>query len=1487
MKRDERQVWCSHSDLPQVLSGLRSLSKHLASPIDELILENNYLPSLPARTFDNLKVLRIMLRQNGLERVSPDWLHGLEDLLMELFVVEPKLRYLPDDSLSRMNALEAITIQTNDLKRLPQISSLRKLRYVQVESVALAELSPRNFKDLPALEKFQISGSKKLRRLEAGLFENLPVLKSINMSHCGVFWIHPRALVDLPELKELSLIHNEIVDAGMVGRACKDLHSLRDLHLDHNRIGVLAKGSFVDLPSLQYLHLSYNNISEIQQGAFHRVPRLKNLQLNNNVLTRIHPQSFIQSSDIALEELWMIDNHVSHISELRSLLDALPRLIYLDMSSNLLETIPFGLLGGHPTLEVLKLNGNKLRYIDMESFMAMPALRELSLRNNFLSNNNQGPLWNLPSLKGLDLSRNKFRRIETKFLANLPSLRRIDVSDNELVAVDQNAFTVTPLIEYVNLSHNNLQFIHPVTFKYSVKLYELDLSQNRLEEFMVDLSEGLEYLHLKLNKLRALPSLSRTTKLYSLKYLDLSYNLIGKLNPLNLKKLPSLKKFYLANNFIQRLEGGVLEGLPKLELLDLKANKIVSLHQDSLRNLNNLIELNLRNNFIETLFTATLQKASKLSRLDVSGNKLVDFLQGNSGFNSNLKHLNISNNFLINMPANIFRMKKLMVLDLSHNRIKHLPVEAFSKLEDLVDLRVSDNFIRELRLSTFSRLRNLKIVYLDRNDIDKIETNTFQSLPSLEMIKLDNNKLSSVPSYTFNNLTMLQVAELQSNNLENLASDAFNLVPNLLFLNLSGNNIRRVEESGLRNVPSLEVLDLSDNAIRRIDSDGLKHMKWLVELKLDENRICEIVGAPFSDMPRLRVISLRRNKLRKVSEKVLDKIRTNIAVFDVDGNPLFCDCNVLWLKVWAEESSTMGPHCSGGSLVRELKLSPSYCKQKPPRDVPNDCEETSNRFSQVPSKYPNLRNISTEHKTNVLAPLPQESEYFYDEYVDYPFNESLSLVSNEEVGVLDRFLRLNHSSLMEHEVSSHVIPGDTPTLYAAPSKNRTKPDIPKEVPHSPSSSGFTFFGVPLPSINFGQLLGGNKDNAAKSDHTMKSLVPVADRKVAIMNVPVMRATTARNFYRLPPSTPFIETGGFRPILPGEGGFRPIFETTTLETDGRRTEITTKVWTSTEKPEDVTWTRTGTQERPRDSSNSASAQVVQKTSSTTDAFEQEIATYTTEMELVTATDKLTTTVRNDEFVVVAESHGIKESSGKNHSEDITPHRNLNSSKILDFVPPKVPIISNTTESTKTTQSEEDEEVYDGLVTEIKASSGEEKPDLETASPTEFSKPNNTMVQTNVSIEKKYPTPITPNGGWDAIASKTKTSGLTLDKIAKVTNATSIPLPKLPMPTLLIPGGLQPHSRSAGRSTIVKVQSPFTTSAAPLVKGPEAKDAREIGETVTLDPKITKLDEVRESWYFANYNKTMSEPYLGVRANGAEKIVVSVSTVLVLVTGILLL
>ncbi|XP_059608216.1 protein artichoke [Phlebotomus argentipes] len=1135
---DEVQIWCSHSDLPRVLTGIKSVAKMMNHrQIDELILENNLLPSFPGRAFSPLRVLRLMLRHNGLERLSSGWLNDLEDSLVEVFIVERNLRSVPIDSLVGLRKLEAVTIQSESLKRAPDFSNLPRLRYVNIQSASLIELSPMGFRQLINLDTVIITGSGKLNRLEAGLFHDLPRLKTIDVSNNGINWIHLRALARLPQLKVLQLSGNRITDAGMVGRAIKDLSNLEVLKLDSNRITTLGEGSFVDLPSLKELHLNSNAITEIHHGAFHRTPNLKIVHLESNYLRRVHPESFLQASGSGVELLHLQENEIGRIEELRSLLDALPRLKFLDLSHNKLEVIPFGALRGHGTLEQLYLDNNMIRMIDRDAFMAMPGLRELRLKNNSLSDILPMPFWNLPGLKGLDLSENHFQKIEPQLLLGLPSLRRLDMSRNTLIDINPAAFMRTPMLETIDLSGNGISALHPATLRNLDRLFEIDISDNHLQEIIPGLPHAVEHITVRNNKIANLGQ-GQTLHLPNARMLDLSGNMLQRLPRGTFQQMPQLKSLNLAQNGILGLDDDSLAGLMRLEMLDLKDNRIVHLHEKSLATIPTLVDLNLQNNRLEEINSQLLVNLPQLKRLDLSRNSISLIPPETFRHTRSIEALDLSSNNMRELPPSLAGLSELREIDLSYNNLAELPPDIVTAWRSLEELRAASNKVTELRSGSFRNLPMLQYLDVSSNEMRSMQLGAIRNLPELQELVLADNHLQDLPERVFENLPSLQAVHLQQNFLSTIAPSSFYRTPSIVYLNLSTNNFRDLEQTGLRSVRSLEVLDLSNNGIRRVSSSPLRQLDWLVEINLDNNRICRVQGEPFASMPRLRVLSLRNNRMTSMPESTFRNLRTNIAILDLDGNPLDCSCGLMWYRSWLLENDLQlpGPRCRDGSMLRDIRLSRSDCQDLDSRNSQLSLPLTNEHgdiFARQIDEGPCEEVPYGEYQGN-LPPSPEESDYF-EKYVDYPLNETHPLLNTSSAPPLNL---------------SHTI------LNMNPDNLRPPPP-----PPGPGAA-FTFFGMPLTTLGLGRLWGQSRGNTERSDNVgsrgrgrvqvyrpddpeLLKLLGKTAKKPPLPDPGAPVAKESPQFYRPYFQTPFhepaqVQTGGFVPMLPGvAGGFKPI------------------------------------------------------------------------------------------------------------------------------------------------------------------------------------------------------------------------------------------------------------------------------------------------------------------------------------------------------------
>ncbi|KAK0158723.1 hypothetical protein PV328_009695 [Microctonus aethiopoides] len=1454
----EFQIWCSHSELPKVLAGLSAVSRFITHPVDELILENNNLPSLPGKVFTSLRVLRLMLRNNRLERVSSGWLEGLHDSLLELFLVEPDLRSLPVDSLDNLQGLEAITIQSRSMKRLPRFSGLSKLRYLQVNSPTLVELSPMNFRDLPNLEQLHLFGSPKLMRLEAGLFRSLPKLTLINITDSSIAWIHPRAFVDLPELREISFENNKIPDASIVGRALTDLTALSILKLDGNKIVRLQEESFIDLPSLNRLYLARNLITEILPGAFQMLPMLRVLDLNHNLINRIHPEFFIQRTGSGLEELWIINNHLNHVNELRAIFEALPRLKFLDVSYNHLEEIPFGALRGHPTLERLHLDHNRLTFLQRETFSTMPALRELRLKNNSLTNLLEAPFWNLPGLKGLDLSENYFRHIEPILLANLPNLRRLDLSGNGIASIEPSSFMDTPALEHLNLSGNAIAVIHPMTMRHLTGLYELDVGWNRLLEVVPALPKNIEHLHLPMNRIVELPALeTQDLVLPALRSLDLSANGIERIPPGAVSELPSLRKLNLGYNSLRLLEDRTFDGLVRLEQLDMQHNRLMSLHGRSFRPLRSLMDLNLRGNRLEVVRSDIFTENVQLQRLDLARNNLAQIPHLTFSNTRDLRELYASHNTLTELPGSLHGLGSLEVLDLSFNKLNILSPETLSSLTSLLELKLVRNKIKELREGAFNRLPRLSFIDLENNELRVIERNAIKNLPELQAIRLGKNRIQAIPTGAFTDLPLLQSAELQENRIQEIAVNAFTNVPNLLLLNLSFNLLPSLEHAGLTNLRSLEVLDVSNNRLTRVTSHSLAAMEWLVELKMDNNRICGIDGTPFDNMPRLRVLSMRSNRMPSVSENAFKRLRSNIAILDIDGNPLSCSCAMLWLRGWLQQSSSDGPRCADGSYFRDMRLSRQDCLQKKQQEpVHPGCDaEMIDESLMSPSHYTDGKPPPAWMNMHKLS---EEQDQFY--MYDYPDNENINdddELSNQEI---NRPTKSPTTIINSVNGPIKFVPTSTtsPKTPGQTSNTHNKKKNPA-IPPSPGSSGFTFFGVPLPNLNF-NLWGNSGKKSLRKDETNNS-------------------RPGRSRYRtFPPTEPEIHRGGFVPLPQSQGGFTPIVnprfvfpkrpKNDSATTHGNRTAMITRVYQATRKK--INEKKSINDEgKIKHKNNEEITDVKTDTSvlSSVTEIRRVPSNVTKKIESLETNNIPTDNSSNDNISALVSSTQKNNNANIDADSDetvILEGKIANvASKIVWTTPKSSLDIINSTESS-TIKSEQQTQQKNIFWDSTEDQASLVKPSITTPMSPEISNRTIFLITTENSI------------GNSTIMSDMNAN----EQIS--TFQTSRALEASALSALLIPGGQVPISgpmmisRPSGRSSIEKIPSPHLSrnysinddvkfiSNETIEKG-TLFDIDIIESSSTQNANIMDDDD-RFNWYFQNYNESNLEPYVGVAYSG---------------------
>ncbi|XP_052443565.1 leucine-rich repeat and fibronectin type-III domain-containing protein 4-like [Carassius gibelio] len=200
-----------------------------------------------------------------------------------------------------------------------------------------------------------------------------------------------------------------------------------------------------------------------------------------------------------------------------------------------------------------------------------------------------------------------------------------------------------------------------------------------------------------------------------------------------------------------------------------------------------------------------------------------------------------------------------------------------------VELRLADNYILEVGGADFANMTGLVDLTLSRNTIHALKPLAFADLESLRSLHLDTNRLTVVGPQDLTGLINLQHLIINNNQLIDVSADAFDdFLPTLEDLDLSYNNLRRVPWESIQNMASLHTLNLDHNLIDQIAEGSFSELYKLSRLDMTSNRLQTLPPDPLFSRSQIGVVS--------------PTPYNSITSLNFGGNPLHCNCELLWLR---------------------------------------------------------------------------------------------------------------------------------------------------------------------------------------------------------------------------------------------------------------------------------------------------------------------------------------------------------------------------------------------------------------------------------------------------------------------------------------------------------------------------------------------------------------------------------------------------------------
>ncbi|XP_059477739.1 toll-like receptor 6 [Neocloeon triangulifer] len=463
-------------------------------------------------------------------------------------------------------------------------------------------------------------------------------------------------------------------------------------------------------------------------------------------------------------------------------------------------------------------------------------------------------------LKELTLEQCKLPKWPSGSLQGLVDLRNLTIHTGNRkwpLEINAGSFKTIRLLEKLDLSQNNLWSLPEGLFCPLVSLVSLNVTHNRLQEIA-----ELGFQVLDASESSTPPPKSRASCGLDVQVLEASHNNFEQLPAKGLGALRRLQELRVTDNEIKSVADKALAGLKNLKVFDVSNNKLVALPPGLFKDCVDIRELKLQNNSLGVLAPGLLAGLEHLQLLDLSRNRLSSTWLDSDTFSGliRLVLLDISYNRITTLNPDFFKdLYTLQILNLEHNLIETLPADTFSPLSNLHTLVLSFNKLANVDPFSFNGLYALSLLSLDNNLFQTLHIDSLRNCTSLQDLNLNGNLLTNVPP-ALHDMRLLRTVDLGENSIEQLESPAFKGMDNLYGLRLIGNQISNLTRRSFADLPALQILNLARNNISKIEPSTFDANENLQAIRLDANLLSDMTGL-FSKLPALVWLNVSDNQL--------------------------------------------------------------------------------------------------------------------------------------------------------------------------------------------------------------------------------------------------------------------------------------------------------------------------------------------------------------------------------------------------------------------------------------------------------------------------------------------------------------------------------------------------------------------------------------------------------------------------------------------------
>ncbi|EAA05157.4 AGAP011296-PA [Anopheles gambiae str. PEST] len=192
---------------------------------------------------------------------------------------------------------------------------------------------------------------------------------------------------------------------------------------------------------------------------------------------------------------------------------------------------------------------------------------------------------------------------------------------------------------------------------------------------------------------------------------------------------------------------------------------------------------------------------------------------GECSCSEDTKYINCSHRGLTELPNNL--PSNVVVLNLNHNNLKRLNVEALQNCTRLTELHLAGNAIEQFDKELLLKLDALDLLDLSSNQLSHLDSDSFsEASKSLRRLHLSDNPIVLPDSGPFLVLPDLEHLHLAGCNMTELPDETFTELGGLTLLDLFGNQFDEDMSvdmfESLKNLIHLRLPPLSESTVREL-----------------------------------------------------------------------------------------------------------------------------------------------------------------------------------------------------------------------------------------------------------------------------------------------------------------------------------------------------------------------------------------------------------------------------------------------------------------------------------------------------------------------------------------------------------------------------------------------------------------------------------------------------------------------------------------------